>query len=119
MVKAMNTGLHLKHLSRQENRALQELSAFIKTFWPRARLKVFGSKIKGTADEESDLDTLIELPQTITEEVRRQIIHRVFEINLAFETNLSVLIVSQEEWEQGVLTLLPIHSEVEEGSITL
>ena len=109
----------LQYLSSQDQHALQELSTFLKGHWPQARLKVFGSKIKGTADEESDLDTLIELPLAITEDVRRRIIHRVFEINLAFETNLSVLIVSQEEWEHGYLALLPIHSEVEEGSIIL
>jgi predicted nucleotidyltransferase len=111
--------LHLQHLSNQENRALHELSAFIKARWPQAQLKVFGSKIKGTADGESDLDTLIELPLAITEDVRREIIHRVFEINLAFGTNLSVLIVFKDEWEHGYLTLLPIHSEVEEESVTL
>ncbi|MEW6657454.1 MAG: nucleotidyltransferase domain-containing protein [Thermodesulfobacteriota bacterium] len=115
----MKTSRLLQNLSSQDQNALQELSNFIKAHWPQARLKVFGSKIMGTADAESDLDTLIELPLAITEDVRRQIIHRVFEINLAFGTNLSVLIVSQEEWEQGYLTLLPIHSEVEEGSIPL
>jgi hypothetical protein len=110
---------HLPHLSNQEKRALHELSAFIKAQWPQAQLKVFGSKIKGTADGESDLDTLIALPLAITEDIRREIIHRVFEINLAFGTNLSVLIVFKEEWEHGYFTLLPIHSEVEEGSVTL
>ncbi len=110
---------HLQYLSSQDQRSLFELSSFIKTQWPKARLKVFGSKIKGTADAESDLDTLIELPITVTEDVRRSIIHRVFEINLAFGTNLSVLIVSQDEWEQGYLSLLPIHTEVEESSVTL
>jgi len=115
----MKTGRRLQYLSNQDQRALRELSTFIKAHWPQARLKVFGSKIKGTADEESDLDTLIELPLAITEDVRRQIIHRVFEINLACGTNLSALIVSREEWEQGYLTLLPIHREVEEGSILL
>jgi len=115
----MKTVQLLQYLSSQEQQALQELSSFIKAQWPQARVKVFGSKIKGTADEESDLDTLIALPHAVTEDVRRQIIHRVFEINLAHGTNLSVLIVSQEEWEQGYLTLLPIHREVEEGSVTL
>lgn len=115
----MKTGIGLQDLTSQEQRALQEFSSFIRENWPEARLKVFGSKINGTADEESDLDTLVELPLAITGDVRRRIIHRVFEINLASGTNLSVLIVSQEEWEQGYLTLLPIHSEVEEGSIIL
>jgi predicted nucleotidyltransferase len=115
----MKTGRPFQYLSSQDQNALQELFTFIKENWPQTRMKVFGSKIKGTADEESDLDTLIELPLAITEDIRRQIIHRVFEINLACETNLSVLIVSQEEWEKGYLTLLPIHSEVEEGSVTL
>ncbi len=115
----MKTGRHLQYLSSQEQDALQELSNFIKANWPQAQIKVFGSKINGTADAESDLDTLIELPLAITAEIRRRIIHRVFEINLALGTNLSVLIVSQEEWERGYLTLLPIHREVEEGSVTL
>jgi predicted nucleotidyltransferase len=115
----MKTVQLLQYLSSQEQQALQELSSFIKAQWPQARVKVFGSKIKGTADAESDVDTLIELPQAVTEDIRRKIIHRVFEINLAHWTNLSVLIVSQEEWEQGYLTLLPIHREVEEGSVTL
>ena len=115
----MKTVQLLQYLSSQEQQALQELSSFIKAQWPQARVKVFGSKIKGTADAESDVDTLIELPLTITEDVRRCIIHRVFEINLTHGTNISVLIVSREEWEQGYLSLLPIHSEVEEGSVTL
>jgi predicted nucleotidyltransferase len=119
MGNPMKTGRHFQFLSKQDQRALQELSTYIKANWPQARVKVFGSKIKGTADEESDLDTLIALPHAVTEDVRRQIIHRVFEINMAHGTNLSVLIVSQEEWEQGYLTLLPIHREVEEGGITL
>jgi len=62
---------------------------------------------------------LIELPLTINEDLRKAIIHKVFEINLAYETNLSVLLVSQEKWQEGYLTLLPIHSEVEKGSVTL
>lgn len=115
----MKSSRHLRYLSSQDQHALQELSSFIKGNWPEARVKVFGSKIKGTADAESDLDTLIELPLAITEDIRRYIVHRVFEINLALGTNLSIIIVSQEEWEQGYLTLLPIHSEVEEGSVTL
>ena len=115
----MKTSRLLPQLSRQDQGALQELSSFIKANWPQARIKVFGSKIKGTADEESDLDTLIELPLAVTEDIRRQIIYRVFEINLALGTNLSVLIVSQEEWEQGYLSFLPIHIEVEEGGVTL
>ena len=115
----MKTSRLLPQLSSQDQGALQELSSFIKANWPQARIKVFGSKIKGTADEESDLDTLIELPLAVTEDIRRQIIYRVFEINLALGTNLSVLIVSQEEWEQGYLSFLPIHIEVEEGGVTL
>lgn len=79
------------------NCAFEELSNSINFNCSQARLKVFDYKIKGNADEESDLDTLIELPQAITLDIIRRILHCVFEINRALEPNLSVLLVYQEE----------------------
>lgn len=106
-------------LSKAENNALNELSKEIKGQWPQAKLKIFGSKVRGTADIESDIDLLIALPIEIDQNIRRTIIHMVFDINLKFDTNISVLIVNQKEWEYGFLSYLPIHSEVEEIGISL
>lgn len=115
----MDTALMKVNLSEADKRALGELIAILKSEWPRSKFKLFGSKVKGTQDAESDLDLLISLPCPVTEKIRRQIIHRVFDINLTYGANISALIVSEEEWQNGLLSLLPIHAFIEEEGISL
>ena len=106
-------------LSPAERSAINELIGEVKKLWPETKFKLFGSRVTGSADAESDIDILIQLPFPVTEEIRRQIIHKTFDINLAYESNISVLIVSQQEWNDGILSVLPIHSAVEAEGIAL
>ncbi len=108
-----------KYLTGPELDAIDKLVAELRKTWPDVKVKVFGSKVKGFADEESDIDLLILLPGEVTEEMRRQIIHKVFHINLQFETNISPLILSRKEWEDSPISVLPIHHYVEEEGISL
>jgi DNA polymerase sigma len=96
---------------------LDKLISELKTSWPGVKAKVFGSKVKGIADDESDLDILILLPSVVSEDTRKQIIYKVFDINLAYETNLSPLIMSESDWEGKPTSLLPIHAFVEEEGV--
>jgi len=107
------------NLSRHEVMALREFIIAIRQLWPLARIKLFGSKATGTYDSESDVDVLVLLPCSVTEAIRRQIVHRVFEINLLYESNISVMIVSRDEWDSTPLSLLPIHAAIEKEGITL
>lgn len=104
---------------KSEKDALLKLITDIKSSWPDTKFKLFGSKVKGVADEESDLDLLIVLPCDITEEIRRWIVHKVFEINLTFESNISPLIMAEREWGSPRFSLLPIHAFIEEEGIPL
>ena len=107
------------NLTEVEKFALDNLIATLKTDWPSAKFKLFGSKAEGIADAESDLDILVMLPCPVTKEIRQQIIHKVFDINLTYGTNISVLIVSEVEWQNAPLSLLPIHAFVEEEGVAL
>jgi DNA polymerase sigma len=107
------------NLTKSEVDALSRLITDLKTSWPEAKFKLFGSKIKGIADEESDLDLLILLPCKVSEDIRQQIIHKVFDINLDYETNISALIIAKEEWESDIFSHLPIHEYIEEEGISL
>jgi predicted nucleotidyltransferase len=115
----MNTKIKKLHLTKAEKMALDELMADVRKSWPEARFKLFGSKASGAADPESDLDLFIELEGEITDTLRRQIVHKAFEINLVYESNISVFIVAREEWERGLLTVLPIHAVIEHEGIPL
>lgn len=115
----MSTALITLNLTEAEKLALGELIIILKVEWPNAKFKLFGSKASGTFDVESDLDILIALPCPVTNEIRRQIVHKVSDINLSYGTNISALIVSEEEWQNSLLSLLPIHAFVEDEGIPL
>ena len=107
------------NLRKAEILALTEFTEAIRLCWPRAQIKLFGSKATGMSDEESDLDILVLLTCPVSEETRKQIVHKVFEINLFYESNLSVLIVSKDEWGRSPLSLLPIHATIEQEGVAL
>ncbi len=106
-------------ISEKEKMAVGRLVIEIKSEWEEAKIKIFGSKVQGTADEESDVDLLILLPCDVTEKIRRQIIHQIFTINLTFDTNISALILSKKEWRNGAVSVLPIHTFIEEEGVPL
>jgi predicted nucleotidyltransferase len=116
-VKDINRLVKRGFISKSEKMALDKLIAELRASWPRVKAKIFGSKVKGIADDEFDLDILILLPEKVTENIRRQIIHKVFDINLIYETNLSPLIISKGEWENRLTSLLPIHAFIEEEGV--
>jgi predicted nucleotidyltransferase len=107
------------NLTEAEKLALDEVLAVLRTDWPLVKFKLFGSKVSGTFDAESDLDILVMLPCPVTNDIRRQIVHNVSDINFAFGTNISALIVSEEEWQKAPLSLLPIHAFIEEEGVSL
>ena len=107
------------NLTNSEGEALDELTSVLKQRWPAITLKIFGSKVHNTTDEESDIDLLIALPCSVTTDIRRWIVHMIFEVNLKYETNISGLIISDEEWHSFPLSLLPIHDNIESEGIAL
>ena len=83
------------------------------------RLILFGSVVRGEADAESDADLLIVRTEPPTAQVRDQITSLILDINLAYDTNLSELIVDRQTWDGGLPAALPIHKAIEEEGIPL
>ena len=83
------------------------------------RLVLFGSAARGKLDRESDLDVLVLTSYPFTRQERHQITDIAFEINLAYGTNISTLVVNQESWEKGRVSVLPLHAAVEKEGVPL
>jgi predicted nucleotidyltransferase len=105
-----------KYLTTTELEAIDMLVTKISKIWKDTKFKLFGSKVTGNFDEESDIDILILLPCEVKEEIRERIIDIVFDINLKFDTNVSPLILSGKEW--AALSVLPIHYFIEKEGVT-
>lgn len=68
------------------------------------RVYAYGSRVRGDADLGSDLDLLIELRE-LTRAAKRKILDRAWELSLEEGYVISVVIVSEEAFEQGPLSL--------------
>ena len=83
------------------------------------RMLLFGSVVRGSADEESDEDLLIVLREPADHPTRNRISSIILDVNLAYGTNLSELIVDREAWDHGIPSALPIHKVIEEEGVPL
>lgn len=114
----MKTLLDL-HLPQVLYNALQAAQERISAMLPVDRIVLFGSVVRGEADEESDVDLLIVLKEPPTHQVRNRISRMILDVNLEYDTNLSELIVDRQNWDHGIPSVLPIHRKIEEEGIPL
>jgi uncharacterized protein len=107
-------------LSTVEREALAELKRrLLAEFDFVEQLILFGSAARGTADEESDIDLLVLTKCRLPNSLRHQITYMIFDLNLEYQTNFSTLVVSVDEWDDGLISVLPIKSEIDREGIQL
>jgi predicted nucleotidyltransferase len=110
---------HDLSLPRPLREALREVSDRLTAAFRVDRLVLFGSVVRGEADEESDADLLVVLTERPTHQERDRITSLILDVNLEYGTNLSELIVDRETWKRGLPSVLPIHAEIEAEGIQL
>jgi len=102
------------HLTTNERKALDEVKNLISTSFRHSKIYIYGSKVRGNFDKESDLDVLIIIP-TASWRIKRKIINSITEINLKYDVNISPIIVSLNEWESK--PFLPLFQEIRKEGI--
>ena len=106
-------------LSSLQNRAIKELKQELFQKFNILSIILFGSTVRSESDPESDIDMLIITTKLLSRFERHQITDIVFEINLKHNTNFSTLVIDKESWENGPITVLPIHDEILKEAVEL
>ena len=102
------------NLTNREKKALREIKDFINQTFEESKVFIYGSKAYGEPTQESDLDLLIIIPN-LNWKIKKKIVNRVTEINWKYDTNVSPVIVSKEEWIK--YPEIPLFQEVKEKGL--
>lgn len=87
-------------MNRHDRRIFTQFVKLVRQQFPDARIWAFGSRVKGTATKESDLDVCIVL-QTLNEAIAKQIRYYAWEVGFEHELVISTVTYSTEEFEHG------------------
>ncbi|HHG73871.1 MAG TPA: nucleotidyltransferase domain-containing protein [Persephonella sp.] len=104
------------NLTNREKKALKEIKDFINQIFKENKIFIYGSKAYGEPTQESDLDLLIIVPN-LDWKVKKKIINKITEINWKYDTNISPIIVSKEEWIK--YPTMPLFQEVKEKGLVV
>lgn len=100
-------------LTQSERRVLQDVSRILKAELPVTHVILFGSKARGDARPDSDMDLLVLTSKPVTRELRSGVRRRAFDLGLRDDVLLTPIVMTEEEWSGGLVRHMLIHSEIE------
>ena len=87
--------------------------------YPKAHIVLYGSRARGQAGPESDMDLLVLINQEVTSEITRSIRDMLYEIGLQNDLVVSVIVRSFDVWNSPIWQATALCKEVEREGIEL
>jgi uncharacterized protein len=103
-------------LSPADRRVARELERRLAAFLPAFDLRVFGSRARGDAAPDSDLDVFIEVEQ-ITPELRRRISEAAWQVGYEMDRVIATVVATREQVERGAVAASPLLANVEREGV--
>ena len=84
---------------------------------PLAKVYLYGSRIRGTANQDSDWDVLILLTREITAEIEEEITSPLYDLELDTGEVISPMIYNEKEWNTKYRIRSFYHNVMREGKL--
>ncbi|GAK57585.1 DNA polymerase beta domain protein region [Candidatus Vecturithrix granuli] len=94
-------------MNRRDKRILGQFATLVRQHFPEARIWAFGSRVNGSATEESDLDICV-VVHAKDETIKRHIRDVSWQVGFDHDRLISTIIYSDEEFERGPCLFSPI-----------
>lgn len=89
----------------------------IRSNYPTAVILLYGSRARGQAEPESDMDLLVLLKEDVTAAKERIIRDTVYEIGLAGDLIISIIVRSYNRWNSPISQATPLYRVIQQEGI--
>jgi predicted nucleotidyltransferase len=103
-------------LTDQDRRIVRELQRQLAKAAPLRDIRVFGSRARGDAAPDSDLDVFIELEE-VTHELRQRISEIAWEVGFQWDRVITTVVATRDGLEHGAMGANPLVLNVEREGI--
>ena len=86
-------------------------------WYPDARIILYGSRARGEAGPDSDIDLLVLLQQRATSRDVRNIRDTLYDIGLTNDLVISVIVRDVEQWNSPILKATPLYKSIRKEGI--
>ena len=113
------TSLGTSHLLPADATLAVEAARALRSALPVEQLVVFGSRARGDAEVDSDLDLLVLLKGERSADATRQVWEVLWDVQMKSHVSLSPLVVSADQWRHGPYQATLLKQEVERDGVLL
>ena len=99
-------------LSESDKQLLRDLKSLILRFAPDSTVILYGSVSRGKQGPESDYDVLVLLNRPVPKLIREEMDSAIYDLELARDVVLSVMVTSREQWDSPLMSVIPYHRNV-------
>ena len=93
-------------LSQKDDRVLCLFSKRVRERFPDARIYAYGSRVRGRATKDSDLDVCV-VVQILDDSIDQEIMRMAWEVGFDNDRVISTVTYSREEFEEGPCAASP------------
>ena len=105
------------NLSPIDRCAITEAAALLRSHLPISGVYLFGSKARGEATADSDIDLLILTTRPLLPPERADIVRTLYPLQLRLGVLFSTIETSEAEWNRGVYQAMPLRREIDRDGI--
>jgi predicted nucleotidyltransferase len=104
-------------LKPNERAAIEAAAAVLREKLPVAQLILFGSKARGDAHDDSDIDLLVLTTRALSWDEQKQVIALLSPVQLEYDVLFGTIEIPEDEWYHGIYQVLPLRTEVERDGV--